>query len=131
MLSNKVLSVVVAMFGLTSIAVSQWTQRYNNTSNKDDIANCVVVDKRGNVCVAGNVDSNSDEMNVVVHSYTSAGTARSGWPQVYNGAENGDDYVRSIHVDEDLNVYVAGASAGTSTTRWDMFVWKLDSFGSL
>ena len=55
MLSNKVLSVVVAMFGLTSIAVSQWTQRYNNTSNKDDIANCVVVDKRGNVCVAGNV----------------------------------------------------------------------------
>ena len=74
------------------------------------------------------MDTTGDGFNVVLLSYTAAGTLRSGWPKTYNGAADGDDYATSIAVDSDCNVYVAGPSWGDSTD-YDFFVWKLDTDG--
>ncbi len=95
----------------------------------DDIAKCIAIDKRGNVYVAGTVTTTNNGLNVLVHSYSSSGSPRDGWPRSYNGTGNGDDYVSSIHVDDDFNVYVAGTSQG-SGTGYDLFVWKLATNGS-
>lgn len=119
----------VALF--PTAAWPQWgsSARYNH-QGLNDRSEAVAVDIRGNIYVAGTVDTTADDgdFDVVVHSYTAAGVARSGWPKTYNGAADGDDYATSIAVDSDCNVYVAGTSWGDSTD-YDFFVWKLNTDG--
>lgn len=125
--SKLVLAIFASTLSISAVGQT-WPQRYDHEGG-DDVARCIAVDKRGNVYVAGTVSTTTEGKNVLVASYTTSGAMRSGWPKEYNNtAFDGDELASAIHVDDDLNVYVAGTSQGDGT-GYDFFVWKLNSSG--
>ena len=87
-----------------------WVQRYD-TNNFNDEASSIAVDPLGNVYVTGWTRSTfSATLIYTTIKYSSDGNQL--WVADYNGPGNGNDFARSIAVDELGNVYVTGESMG-------------------
>ena len=110
-----------------SQATQEWVQTYNGTGNGLDISFSVVVDKLGNVYVAGNSPGDTSANDITTIKYNSAGQQQ--WVQRYNGPGNSDDGTNgtnAIAVDDSGNVYVAGWSAGTENTDYVVIKYNGD-----
>ena len=106
----------------------RWVYRYSGVSEwRDDHAKSIVYGSDGNIYTAGNSWRNETTDDFTVVSLTTSGTER--WIYTYNGFADRGDVAYSIVYGEDDNIYVAGYSIGSDTTR-DFIVISLTSAGT-
>lgn len=113
-----------------------WTRQFGSTEY--DTANSVSVDKGGNVYVVGYAggtlsgQTSSGNRDAYVRKYDGAGQEL--WTRQFGGKLN--DFARSVIVDGDGNVYVAGETEGALSGQsgaggLEGFVRKFDSLGGV
>lgn len=101
-----------ALIKYDAAGVQQWVQIYNGTANGSDEAYSVTLDPSGNIYIGGGSASVSNGMDFVLIKYNPLGVQQ--WIEFYNGTGNGNDYIRSIAIDNS-NIYVTGESMGSGT----------------
>ncbi|UOQ64717.1 SBBP repeat-containing protein [Hymenobacter volaticus] len=94
----------------------EWIARYSGYGNSFDGAKDVVADAAGNVYVTG-YSFGSNSYDYVTVKYSASGQQL--WATRYNGASQSDDVPTGIALDAAGNVYVTGASYGTSATGYN------------
>jgi hypothetical protein len=101
----------------TGTTQAGWPQTYNSVYNNQDWPTSITT-TNGNVYVTGtcNNGSNRDWMTI---GYDANGNILAGWPQIYNGAGNGDDVPAQILVNAAGNLVITGFCTG-AVTNWDM-----------
>lgn len=104
-----------------------WVRRYNGLGNSDDSANAIAVDSSGNVYVTGASVGSGTSSDYATIKYDTNGTQL--WVKRYNEA-NLDDSANALAVDNSGNVYVTGASVGSSTSS-DYALIKYSSNGTV
>jgi len=104
----------------------EWVSRYNGPGYSYDYSKSLVVDNSGNVYITGWSTGNGTYYDYATIKYNSAGVQQ--WVQRYDGPGNDTDYVRSIAVDGQGNVYVTGGSIGNGT-GYDYATIKYNSAG--
>jgi uncharacterized delta-60 repeat protein len=111
-----------------SAGQEQWVARYNGPGNGNDRATAIVVDNSGNVYVTGaDWGGSGAEADYATVKYNSAGQEQ--WVARYNGPANLADFANAIAVDGSGNVYVTGASIGTTYPDYDYVTIKYNSTG--
>jgi uncharacterized delta-60 repeat protein len=105
----------------------QWAKSYNGSGNGYDAGQALAVDDSGNVYVTGVSTAQNGLGDCVTIKYDTDGNEQ--WTKVYDGPANGTDYGNAITVDGSGNVYVAGSSEGSETTRVYLTI-KYDSAGN-
>ena len=90
--------------------VQQWLQNYiSSTAMPYDLT----IDKNQNIYVTGSIWGGSlYRYNYGTIKYNSTGVQQ--WVQIYNGPVNGDDVAYSISIDDSANVFISGASHGST-----------------
>ncbi len=109
----------------------QWVAVYNGGYGSD-IAYAIAVDGSGNVYVTG-FSVGSGRCNFACNDYATIKYDPSGnqlWVARYNGPANDDDHANAIAVDASGNVYVTGASIGTTWPDYDYATIKYDASGN-
>ncbi len=101
-----------ALIKYNASGVQQWVQTYNGPANGSDEAYSVMLDPTGNVYIGGGSASIANGMDFVLIKYNPLGVQQ--WIKTYNGTGNGNDYIRSIAIDNS-NIYVTGESFGSGT----------------
>jgi uncharacterized delta-60 repeat protein len=103
-----------------------WDKVYDSGSG-DDYASSVAVDSNDNIYVAGSKHNGTD-FDLWIRKFDSAGTEDTvNWDKVYDSGL-GDDYARSVAIDSNNNVYVAGHK--NNGTDLDWWIKKFDSAGT-
>ncbi len=106
-----------------------WVKSYNlGQGTKEDKGRAIAVDTGNNIYVTGWSDGGSTGMDFVTIKYLPNGD--TGWVRRYDGPGHGDDRPVSIAVNDSLNVFVTGSSAGAGTGL-DFATLKYDSAGNL
>jgi hypothetical protein len=106
--------------------VQQWVQRYNGTSNSDDVFTSLAIDN-SNVYAAG-FENSPLGYDYVTAKYSLIGTQQ--WISKYNGTGNYVDIANAIAVDNSGNVYVTGGSyQGNDLFTEDFATVKYNSSG--
>jgi len=90
-----------------------WVARYNSPENSDEEAYGLAIDGSGNVYVTGVGYRQSTSADYVTVKYDTNGNRL--WTAVYNDADNGDDIVYALKVDNSGNAYVTGAGYSNNT----------------
>lgn len=105
-----------------------WVARFDGPGHLDDDANAIVVDKDGNVYVAGaSMPSGFGGMpDFATVKYNANGSQK--WVAFYNGLGNQYDEANALALDREGNVVVTGASWGNSTAN-DFATIKYDGNG--
>jgi len=103
-----------------------WRAFYSDVENGNDDPHGMQVDSAGNVFVTGEATPERYIRACVTIKYDTDG--KQIWAALYRGSPYGD-VGNGLAVDEDGNVYVAGASAGL-TSGWDYLTLKYDSDGN-
>ncbi|NWF51282.1 MAG: SBBP repeat-containing protein [Ignavibacteriaceae bacterium] len=103
-----------------------WSHTYNGSANGNDEAVKVCIDNSGNAYVTGYVRETSSGPDIITIKYDSTGAEQ--WVRKYNGPGNDADYGRSIAIDLQGNVYVAGESVGIGS-GFDYVLIKYNSAG--
>src|SRR5687768_15967535 len=100
---------------LCAIGSAQWPARWHPTAATDDDAECVAVDRRGNVFVAGRTKffSGGTDWDYGIVKYSPSGAKI--WETHYDGTATADDIPTALEVDESGFIYVAGTSAGSGS----------------
>ncbi|MBS4028217.1 MAG: SBBP repeat-containing protein [Ignavibacteriales bacterium] len=104
-----------------------WTQRYNRISMSSEYGQAILLDKTGNLVVAGISESDSTE-DYLVMKYTQSG--QQVWNKLQTGVLNADNRVLDIKEDNAGNYYISGEQY-TSATSYDFVLLKLNSSGTL
>ncbi|RPI19420.1 MAG: T9SS C-terminal target domain-containing protein [Ignavibacteriae bacterium] len=107
-----------------SSGIQQWVVRYNGTGNSIDVPKELIIDHMGYVYVMGYSYGTKAEIAVV--KYNSAGTLQ--WAARYTDTNSYEEYGRSVSVDAEGNVYVAG-DLFTSLLYCDYVTIKYNSYG--
>jgi hypothetical protein len=113
-----------------SAGQEQWVARYNgpgNSQNSEDYARGIAVDDSGNVYVTGESSGSGTERDYATIKYNPSGQEE--WVARYNGPGNGTDAAYAMAVDGSGNVYVTGASVGTTFPDFDYATIKYNSAG--
>jgi hypothetical protein len=103
-----------------------WSAIYNGTGNGEDEPYSLVIDASGNVYITGYSESNNTGSDFCTIKYNSAGAQQ--WISKYNDPDDNDDIGNCIQIDNSGNVYVCGASSG-STGIADFATVKYDNNG--
>lgn len=116
---------------INSAGVTQWTKRFDGTSNGNDIVDAIKTDSLGNVFVAGTTDSDNQSTtinnNICLIKYDNTGNQL--WVANYNGINNGDDQASDIALDATNSVYLTGMINGPS--NYDYATIKFSSTGGM
>ena len=110
-----------------SSGLVSWIQRYNGPGNGSDEVKSIAVDNSGNVYITGMSDGSGLGFDFCTIKYNSSGTQQ--WVQRYNGPGNFIDFANDIAIDNSGNVYVTGASKG-STSNSDYCTIKYNPSGA-
>lgn len=89
-----------------------WVRRYDGPGSGEDWATDIAVDTIGNAYVTG-MTYNGSNLDYVTIKYDPDGNEL--WTRAYNGPGNGDDTAWAMALDNSGNVYVTGASVGTTS----------------
>ena len=92
-----------------------WVRQYNGPGNSFDAAYDLAVDDSGNIYVTGRSSGSGSFLDFATIRYESNGD--TAWVKRYNGPGNSNDYVYALAVDGSGNVYVAGGSEGSGSSR--------------
>lgn len=117
----------------------KWTRQLGSTSGKSVTGRSVVVDKNGNIYIAGDTDGGLDGNNAIgfndffVTKYDNSGVKQ--WTQQH-GVAGVSLIVSGMTADANGHIYVTGAtsldfSGNTQMGDQDLFVAKYDGAGSL
>jgi uncharacterized delta-60 repeat protein len=109
-----------------SLGIQKWIARYNGSSNLDESAVSLALDKIGNVYVTGTgvrIGSSNDFLTI---KYNSKGAKV--WDIYYDGTGNGTDVAKAIAVDDVGSVYITGRSF-SSLTLSDYVTIKYNTYG--
>jgi uncharacterized delta-60 repeat protein len=109
----------------------EWIAFYNGGFGFD-VANGMAVDGSGNIYVTGS-SVGPGPCNFYCNDYATVKYNASGqqqWVARYNGPANDDDHPAAIAVDASGNVYVTGASIGTTWPDYDYATIKYDASGN-
>jgi uncharacterized delta-60 repeat protein len=106
----------------------EWDVKFNGTTNNDDYARYIALDKDGNIYVAGiaSTGSSNSTNDIAIVKYNSAGEEQ--WSAIFNGESNGFDSPTAVAVDASGNVYVTGISVSSNGTE-DYVTIKYNSTG--
>jgi uncharacterized delta-60 repeat protein len=104
-----------------SVGQQQWVARYTGPGNSE--ANAIAVDSAGNVYVTGFSEGSVTTVDYATVKYDSAGQEQ--WVARYHGPGNDWNEATAIGVDNAGNVYVTGASTGSSMD-WDYATIKYE-----
>lgn len=115
-----------AVARLAANGAELWRTRYDGDAGGADNARRVVIDKQGNVIVAGESDGVTGGVNIAVAKWNSAGVFQ--WDAVYDGPAGGPDRPRGLAFDSDGNIFVTGYSQGVGTGR-DLVLIKYGAAG--
>ena len=119
-----------------SDGTEQWTRQFGSTG--DDLGYSMSIDKTGNIFVVGHMgaaapgQTSAGGTDVFVRKYDGSGTEV--WTRQFGTVE--DDYARSVCLDANGAIYVAGYTNGgtlpgqTIAGAQDAFVRKYDSSGT-
>jgi len=118
---------ITAKLDVTRKLRQMWVSRYNGSANGVDTATATAVDAQGNVFVTGYAQEQGNGLDYVTLKYNSAGVLL--WRAAYNGPADQDDQATALALDSAGNVYVTGASRGSSS-GWDYATIKYDSNGN-
>ncbi len=132
----KLLTKLILIFLISNISkslkpqiIEEWTARFNGGFGASiDGANKVLVDKSGNILVAGSSYGAFNNYDYTLIKYSSHGIQQ--WIRTYNGTGNGPDVLAAMTIDSENNIYVTGGSDGIGTES-DCVTIKYDSFGNL
>ena len=128
-----ILLFIVYTDSIKSQVKEDWVVRYSfaeksSVWNDTDIASSVVIDEQGNVFVTGGSMRGPDNgEDIVTFKYSPSGTQE--WTAIYSGAAKNNDHGNVIALDNQGNVYVAGASYGTGNALQDFITIKYNSAG--
>jgi len=89
-----------------------WLRRYNGPNNDTDIAQAIAIGTSGYLYVTGYSSGSGTSYDYATIKYDANGD--TAWVRRYNGPANDCDEARDIAVDTSGNVYVTGASRGSS-----------------
>ncbi len=104
--------------------VQQWVARYDGPVSGFDLAYGLAVDRMGNSYITGYSDGGfSNGPDCITIKYSPSGVRQ--WAALYNGPTSSADWGFSVTVDDNGNVFVAGASQG------DYLILKYNASGSL
>lgn len=107
------------------MGVELWNARYNDLGNSNDLAAAICTDNMGSVYVSGNSwNGSNDDYSTIKYNPLGAEL----WVAKYNGPGNQVDKASALYVDDKGNVYVTGASIGTST-QYDIATIKYSQSG--
>lgn len=110
---------------LDSNLVFQWDVTYDGSSNLDDVATGMKVDKgTGNIYISGYSTTLGQGKDWIVIGYDSTGTRL--YYTDYNDTLNGDDEATSLEIDNDGNIIVTGYDS-THLNNKDYYTIKYDS----
>jgi hypothetical protein len=104
-----------------------WVGRYNGSANGADTATATAVDAQGNVYVTGYAQEQGNGLDYVTLKYNASGVLL--WRATYNGPADQDDQASALALDAAGNVYVTGASRGSSSGS-DYATIKYNSSGT-
>jgi uncharacterized delta-60 repeat protein len=110
----------------SSAGIEQWAAFYNGPSDLWDLATDLCLSQEGGIYVAGAVSHTYLGRDFLLIKYDANGMAL--WTATYNHSANEDDRAEQVAVDVEGNVYVTGASEGT-TTQDDYATVKYNSLG--
>jgi uncharacterized delta-60 repeat protein len=134
-MKKTVLSFILCLLSLSnyylfSQPITEWVQRYNSPGNYDDYVNDMVVDKSGNVYLAGYIKISETNYDFITIKYLSNGTLH--WAKTYDVIHD-DDKAKFIGIDSSGNVYVTGQSdyMTNPTTRTAILTIKYSPNGDL
>jgi hypothetical protein len=102
-----------------------WERKFTGGYNQRCYPMDMAQDEAGNVYLTGNCRNNAGYFDIYTIKYDSNGTLL--WQASYDGGVGGSDFVRTLAVDGNGNVYIAGQ---TSTNRGDYLVIKYDAAGN-
>ena len=107
-----------------------WEKHYG--AEKDDTANKVCIDKRGNVYIVGETSewfNKNDNDNAFIVKLTSEGELV--WGKEFGTDER--DYANDVCVDQNDNIYITGVTniGGLTWETMDAFIRKYDNNGNL
>ncbi|MBX2992768.1 MAG: SBBP repeat-containing protein, partial [Bacteroidetes bacterium] len=114
-------------FHRTDSVVATWIRQYSSRLVPgDDVAYNIATDKDGNIYVNGYCQNAERGRDYITLKYDSSGTEL--WRALYNGTGNSEDRAYALAVDTLGNVYVTGASYGSSSL-YDFATVKYNRFG--
>jgi hypothetical protein len=116
-----------AVVSLSDSGVENWIYKYNGPGNSSDEAHSIIVGSDGNIYAAGLSEGIGTNYDFTVVSLSDLGVER--WVYRYNGPGNNWDWAQSITMGLDGNVYAAGFSEGSGTSR-DFIVVSLTESGA-
>jgi uncharacterized delta-60 repeat protein len=111
----------------SGVVQEAWVARYDGPGDCTDEARAIAVDNTGSVYITGESDGSGTGDDYATVKYNSAGQQQ--WVARYNGPGNDDDAAVAIALDSSDNVYVTGASIGTTYPNSDYATIKYNSAG--
>jgi hypothetical protein len=111
---------------INSQVTQSWVGSYNGPGNSTELSRAMVLDKYGNIYVAGGSIGNGSFYDMVTIKYNNSSPVPH-WVKRFSGPGNSTDNAEDIAVDDSGNVYVTGGIGiyGAATTL------KYDSEGNL
>lgn len=93
--------------------VAKWTARYNGPSSGYDEGKAIAIDANRNVYITGSSGVTGSGNDYITLKYDSTGVQQ--WVTNYNGTGNNADLASAILLDNSGNVFITGASKGSSS----------------
>ena len=106
----------------------EWVATYNGVGAGSNAPKNCLIDKSGNIIVAGRSENLSFNDDFITLKYNSSGNLS--WERRYNGIGNGDDAIAAAVLDDSGNIYVTGYSQeGSSLGGYNWMTIKYFSNG--
>ncbi len=93
--------------------IQKWIARYNGPSNGYDEGKAIAIDANRNVYITGSSGTTGAGNDYITLKYDSTGVQQ--WVTNYNGTGNNADLASAILLDNSGNVFITGASKGSSS----------------